>query len=45
MTWGRGSEDSVLLTTTKFVTGWEIESILGLVVRAEKLGRGGDEQR
>ncbi len=41
MTWGRGSEDSVLLTTTKFVTGWEIESILGLVVGAEKLGRGG----
>ena len=41
MTWGRGSEDSVLLTSTKFVTGWEIESILGLVVGAEKLGRGG----
>ena len=39
MTWG--SDPSVLLTTTNFVPGYAIESILGLVVGAEKLGRGG----
>ncbi len=39
MTWGK--ETSVLLTTTSFVPGREIESILGLVSGAEKLGRGG----
>ncbi len=39
MTWGRNP--SVLLTTTNFVPGYAIESILGLVVGAEKLGRGG----
>ena len=39
MTWGR--DPSVLLTTTNFVPGYAIESILGLVVGAEKLGRGG----
>ena len=39
MTWGR--DPSVLLTTTNFVPGFAIESILGLVVGAEKLGRGG----
>ena len=39
MTWGR--EPSVLLTTTNFVPGREIGSILGLVSGAEKLGRGG----
>ena len=39
MTWGR--EASVLLTTTNFVPGREIGSILGLVSGAEKLGRGG----
>ncbi len=39
MTWGR--EASVLLTTTNFVPGREIETILGLVSGAEKLGRGG----
>ena len=31
----------VVLTTTSFVPGREIESILGLVSGAEKLGRGG----
>ena len=39
MTWGR--EASVLLTTTNFIPGREIDSILGLVSGAEKLGRGG----
>ena len=39
MTWGK--EASVILTTTNFVPGREIESILGLVSGAEKLGRGG----
>ena len=39
MTWGR--EKSVLLTTTNFVPGMEADAILGLVVGAEKLGRGG----
>ena len=39
MTWGR--EASVLLTTTNFVPGREIDAILGLVSGAEKLGRGG----
>ena len=39
MTWGR--EASVLLTTTNFIPGREIDSILGLVSAAEKLGRGG----
>ncbi len=41
MTWGRSADGPVLLTTTSFVPGMEIESILGLVVGAEKLGRGG----
>ena len=36
-----GRDPSVLLTTTNFVPGYAIESILGLVVGAEKLGRGG----
>ncbi len=39
MTWGK--EMPVVLTTTNFVPGREIESILGLVSGAEKLGRGG----
>ena len=39
MTWGR--EASVLLTTTNFIPGREIDTILGLVSGAEKLGRGG----
>ena len=39
MTWGR--EAPVILTTTNFVPGREIDSILGLVSGAEKLGRGG----
>ena len=39
MTWGR--EASVILTTTNFIPGQEIDSILGLVSGAEKLGRGG----
>ena len=39
MTWGR--EKSVLLTTTSFVPGKEVDTILGLVVGTEKLGRGG----
>ena len=39
MTWGR--EAPVILTTTSFVPGREIQSILGLVSGAEKLGRGG----
>ena len=39
MTWGK--EKSVLLTTTNFIPGSEIDSILGLVSGAEKLGRGG----
>ena len=37
----RGKETPVVLTTTSFVPGREIESILGLVSGAEKLGRGG----
>jgi uncharacterized protein YbjQ (UPF0145 family) len=41
MTWGRSSDKPLLLTTTSFVPGMEIDSILGLVVGAEKLGRGG----
>ena len=39
MTWRK--EMPVVLTTTSFVPGREIESILGLVSGAEKLGRGG----
>ena len=39
MTWGR--EASVLLTTTNYIPGREIDTILGLVSGAEKLGRGG----
>lgn len=39
MTFGR--ERPVLLTTTSFVPGREIENLIGLVVGAEKLGRGG----
>ncbi len=39
MTWGR--ETPVILTTTSFVPRHEIQSILGLVSGAEKLGRGG----
>ena len=39
MTWGK--EMPVVLTTTSFVPVREIESILGLVSGAEKLGRGG----
>ena len=39
MTWGK--EMPVVLTTTSFVPGREIESILGLVSGAEKLGRVG----
>lgn len=39
MTFGR--EMPVLLTTTSFVPGREIENLIGLVVGAEKLGRGG----
>lgn len=39
MTFGR--ERPVLLTTTSFVPGQEIENLIGLVVGAEKLGRGG----
>ncbi len=31
----------MILTTTNFVPGHELDSILGLVVGAEKLGRGG----
>ena len=41
MTWGSDSEKPVLLITTSFVPGKDIENILGLVVGAEKLGRGG----
>ena len=39
MTWSK--EMPVVLATTSFVPGREIESILGLVSGAEKLGRGG----
>ena len=39
MTWGR--EAPVILTTTSFVPGREIQSVIGLVSGAEKLGRGG----
>lgn len=39
MTWGR--DKAVLLTTTSFVPGVEVDTILGLVIGAEKLGRGG----
>ena len=39
MTWGR--ESPVIITTTTFIPGYEIDSILGLVSGAEKLGRGG----
>lgn len=39
MTFGR--ERTILLTTTASVPGREIESLIGLVVGAEKLGRGG----
>lgn len=39
MTWGKDSP--VVVTTTNFVPGREIESVLGLVSGAEKLGRGG----
>ena len=39
MTWGQ--KPSVILTTTNSVPGREIDSILGLVLSAEKLGRGG----
>ncbi len=41
MTWGKSEDSAVLLTTTSFVPGREIDSILGLVSGAEKLGRGG----
>ena len=41
MTWDRESKEPILLTTTNFVPGFEISSIIGLVVGAEKLGRGG----
>ena len=37
----REDEKPVTLTTTNFVPGYGIDSILGLVVGAEKLGRGG----
>ena len=39
MTWGK--DNPVLLTTTNFIPGREIDTLLGLVVGAEKLGRGG----
>ena len=39
MTWG--GKPSVILTTTNFIPGREIDSIVGLVSGAEKLGRGG----
>ncbi len=35
------SDKTVVLTTTNFVPGREIDGLLGLVVGAEKLGRGG----
>ena len=41
MTWGRDETNEVVLTTTNFIPGTRIKRILGLVVGAEKLGRGG----
>ncbi len=41
MSWNRASEDAVLLTTTDFVPGREIDHIIGLVVGAVKLESGG----
>ena len=41
MTWNSDAGRPVLLSTTDFIAGREIESNLGLVVGSEKLGSGG----